>query len=536
MLGAAMAGLILVLATSPLAAQGKPPAPPADNDRNKPAIPLCDACKKLAVVDQVGACTDCDEPTASTVFKLCNTCAMKKGACKSCLKELKPKNVPAKPPVKPGKQQKKDAKVESAIAAGLKWLAAHQSPEGNWDSDSFAKQCKDTICEGPGFGEYDAGVTGLAVLAFLGAGVTHNSGDASPYTETVKKGLEWLIRNQDKDGCVGTRACGKFMYNHSICTWALVEAYGLTNDESLAAPANKAVDFLLAAQNPYKAWRYQVRPGDNDSSVTAWAVYALASATNAGLDVDQEGFEGALAWLDEVTDDAYYKVGYTAKGSGKVVVPNKNDTWAHHEALTAAGMACRMLIKNDKATEQVKGGAELLMQDLPAWDNNKADDKKVDFYYWFHGTHALNLYDSPDGKFSKGWVEALKGALIPNQKTDKDGCAEGSWDTNDTDRWGFEGGRVYGTALNTITLEIVSGRAEVTAQPPRELTPEEKNKAHELVKKLGDDDFETRENAAKELIGMGRPVADIVRKAKGSKDPEVRMRVEQILRKLGYRE
>jgi hypothetical protein len=181
---------------------------------------------------------------------------------------------------------------------------------------------------------------------------------------------------------------------------------------------------------------------------------ALKSADISGLEMGKAGYEGAKAWLDEVTDDTYYKVGYTAKGSGKVVVPNKNDTWGHHEALTAVGMMCRIFIDKDKTDPRLKGGAELLLQDLPSWDNSKADDKKVDFYYWYYASLALFQYDGPDGKFWKGWNEAMKTALVPNQKTKKDKCADGSWDSNEVDRWGFEGGRVYSTAINTLTLEI----------------------------------------------------------------------------------
>ena len=43
--------------------------------------------------------------------------------------------------------------------------------------------------------------------------------------------------------------------------------------------------------------------------------------------------------------------------------------------------------------------------------------------------------------------------VVPNQKTGKDGCRNGSWDP-DQERWGADGGRVYATAINALTLEI----------------------------------------------------------------------------------
>ncbi|MDQ7780995.1 MAG: hypothetical protein RDV41_14970, partial [Planctomycetota bacterium] len=47
---------------------------------------------------------------------------------------------------------------------------------------------------------------------------------------------------------------------------------------------------------------------------------------------------------------------------------------------------------------------------------------------------------------------AMLKAVSQNQKKKADKCAEGSWDADD--RWGYEGGRVYGTAINTLTLEV----------------------------------------------------------------------------------
>jgi len=44
-------------------------------------------------------------------------------------------------------------------------------------------------------------------------------------------------------------------------------------------------------------------------------------------------------------------------------------------------------------------------------------------------------------------------AILPVQHGRKDGCAEGSWDTTKVDRWA-QGGRVYATAINVMTLEV----------------------------------------------------------------------------------
>src|SRR5262249_6806383 len=188
---------------------------------------------------------------------------------------------------------------------------------------------------GEGDSSYDAGVTGLSILAFLGAGFSPLSKDEFPdpcdpnrtlrFGETVKRGLQWMIANQDPEGCVGGRGT-KFMYNHAVAALALSEAYGMTASAVVRDPAQKAIDFLIAAQNPGKAWRYTVKPGDNDSSVSGWAVMALKSAELSELPFPRQAYEGALNWFTEATckDEGYYRVGYNKACTGKVYVPGHN--------------------------------------------------------------------------------------------------------------------------------------------------------------------------------------------------------------------
>ncbi|MBI2921149.1 MAG: hypothetical protein HYY18_08705 [Planctomycetes bacterium] len=109
--------------------------------------------------------------------------------------------------------------------------------------------------------------------------------------------------------------------------------------------------------------------------------------------------------------------------------------------------APRLHINRNRREMAVEGGAKLLVADLP---QNRG--KRVDYYSWYHGTQALFQWDAPAGKYWKGWNEAMKKAVLSSQRSEDGGCAEGSWDV-DVDRWAFEGGRVYATAINVLTLE-----------------------------------------------------------------------------------
>ncbi len=140
---------------------------------------------------------------------------------------------------------------EAAVARALKWLAGHQNDDGSWSLHAFdrAGSCHGQ-CTMTG-NESDTAGTALALLPFLGAGQTHLQGE---YTETVARGLRWLVEAQSYEGDLRGRGFGR-MYAHGQATIALCEAYALTQDKQLAQPAQKAVDFIVRAQHRRGGWR-----------------------------------------------------------------------------------------------------------------------------------------------------------------------------------------------------------------------------------------------------------------------------------------
>jgi hypothetical protein len=353
---------------------------------------------------------------------------------------------------------------EDAVRAALLWLAHHQGPDGGWGTETFVNQCTGGRCSGTGDSAYDTGVTGLAVLAFLGAGYIPMSKDEYPdpidprrtlhFGDTVKRGLQWLIARQDPEGCVGERGT-KYMYNHSVAALALSEAYGMTVMQTLREPAQKSIDFLIAAQNPGKGWRYSAKCGDTDTSVTGWAVMALKSAELSELTFPKTAYDAAITWLNEATEpNGYYPVGYNARSTGKVFVPGKNEQFEHHASMSAVSVMSRIFIRKNKKDPALTA-VTLLTADLPEWKQNK-----IDFYYWYYASLALFQYDGPEGPIWRKWNEPMKNAIVPHQKGRADGCRNGSWDP-EQERWGFEGGRVYAAAINALTLEVYYRYANV---------------------------------------------------------------------------
>jgi len=318
---------------------------------------------------------------------------------------------------------------------------------------SVLAHAEGSTCADPGEGQNDVGMTGLSMLAFLGDGNTTREG---PYKEQVAKAIKWMKDQQDGDlGLYGEKVGHSFMYNHSIATLAMCEAYYFSRSPLLRRSAQDAINFLSRARNPYGAWRYASPPaGDNDTSVTGWCVFAMASAQEGGLTIDPDGFVGAAQWIDDVTDPATGRTGYDTIGSASSRVGGLNDQYPTDkgEAMTAVAIVARVCMDQDMAKNPlVDKGAELLKQHPPEWDSNGLGN---DMYYWYYGSYAMFQLGGPRWD---AWNEAAKKALLDNQR--HDGDMKGSWDPKDA--WGHSGGRVYTTALGALCLEVYFRYARV---------------------------------------------------------------------------
>jgi hypothetical protein len=385
------------------------------------------------------------------------------------------------------------AMTERAVFLGLQWLVRHQSPDGSWSAASLRKCClpdHPCVSEGEALSdEADVGLTGLALLAFLGAGHSNQSEAiliddvrAKRYrlSDVVRNGLQWLVKRQQPDGSFsGDRV---FLYNEALAALALSEAYGLTLQRYWKEPAQKAVDFLVAAQKPSPigdglwGWRYSPRGFfeaqkdrytdpqsyqrdlcEADTSVTGWVVMALKSAELSGLDVPGSSLQGALDFATWATQGSSGLVGYLGPDGAGLPISGPGDNYAYHVAtMSALGICIRAFIEHDLNDPFFDQGAKKIIEDLPQVSKDKLS---VDYYYWYYATLALNQLDGPDsprrtGRYWDPWNKAMTEAVLGLQdKTDK-ACSKGGWIVGD--RWTIGGGvgPVYSTAINVLTLEV----------------------------------------------------------------------------------
>ncbi len=119
---------------------------------------------------------------------------------------------------------------EQAVDAALQWLAAHQRPNGSWSFNLELDPCSGSCANSKQSGETptpSTGATGLALLAFLGAGHTHQ-GDG-PYRESMRRGIYYL-RDIAAESEAGYEWQQGSMYGHGIALMALGEALSMTTE------------------------------------------------------------------------------------------------------------------------------------------------------------------------------------------------------------------------------------------------------------------------------------------------------------------
>jgi hypothetical protein len=314
---------------------------------------------------------------------------------------------------------------ESAVDRALEWIVQHQFSDGGWSFDHRQKACKGH-CDHPGtLVQARVAATSLALLPLLGAGHTHKQGK---YKKAVQGGLAFLGHNMRPTADGGDLQAGGMMYSHGLATIALCEAYAMTKDRQLGGPAQAALNFITAAQDPQGGgWRYS--PGmAGDTSVFGWQLMALKSGRLGYLNVPQRTIEGATHFLNSVQRDAGAQYGYTVG----------QDRGEADHATTAIGLLSRMLLGWKRDDDALARGVALLDRWGPS---------NTDLYYDYYATQVLRHYE---GDAWQRWNAKLRDRLVETQA--RRGHETGSWymaeAANDV------GGRLYCTALCTMILEV----------------------------------------------------------------------------------
>lgn len=340
---------------------------------------------------------------------------------------------------------------ERAVEASLAWLVRHQHADGHWDADGFSVHCPaGKRCRDPGgrglHGDVgrsarerraglhaDSGITALSLLAFLGAGYTHEEGR---HASRVARAIEWLIAQQQTNGFLGGRATRYARhYCHAMASYALAEALGMQNDKTQNPRLRKAVErgvaYILSQQNLNDGgWRY-IKDQRSDMSMFGWQLMALKSAEIAGLNVPASSKKLMIKFLNDRSQGRFKGL-----ASYRVVEPPLPVS----PAMTAEALFSKQMLGIRRDHPSSGEAVGFLSERLPRLS-------QTNLYYWYYGTLAMYQFG---GEPWERWNGALRNLLVSTQQTG--GHAAGSWDPRGP--WGPHGGRVYATAVSALCLEV----------------------------------------------------------------------------------
>lgn len=321
---------------------------------------------------------------------------------------------------------------EASVALGLQWLANHQLNNGSWSYDHTGGSCQGR-CAHPGhLSNCTTGATGMALLCFLSAGHTEDAGEYKP---VVRRGLKYLksqMRNSRRNSgdLRGRVIRNEGLYAHGIATLALCEAHSMAANKKMRQSAQKAINFIVQAQDPRGGgWRYQPRqPGD--TSVVGWQVMALHSGFIGELEIPRSTLDKAWQFLDSVQSEDGVTYGYMGRGRNS-------------PTLSAVGLLCRMYLGQNRGWDTthpavIEGAARI----------GELGPSRDDMYYNYYATQFMYQVG---GEHWRLWNNIMRDQLVDEQE--KSGHAAGSWRPTCPHGRG-PGGRLYMTAMCVLTLEV----------------------------------------------------------------------------------
>jgi hypothetical protein len=379
------------------------------------------------------------------------------------------------------------AEQRKAIDKGLEFLAKLQAADGHWEARGGKKQ---------------TAMTALAGMALFMDGNTPQQGR---YKDNVRKAVEWLLEQSQKDGMIGDAKVDKGDYmdghGHAMLFLASVcarEEKGALR-KKLEGVLKAAVEFTGKAQTKNGGWSFvsasEVNDFDAGSSAAA-QIQGLQACLLAGIDETKPLLAKALKYLADCTTPRGGVIFSLAQaGTAK--------NGSERPALTAAALACG-LCTGLQDPDLVKKWLSYCQFSIPAGGAGRMGEDEATQFYFAQAIHALgetgHVRLFPKSSPSEGltWSKYKKvSSPLAGQG------ADGNWN-------GGVQGPVLATATSLIILQL-----ETTSLPIFQRPIPKKDEVPTLVRLLGERAPAVRRDAAEDLGSLGTIRADDTKESVG---------------------
>lgn len=305
---------------------------------------------------------------------------------------------------------------DDPLPAAAAWLCETQEADGSWSTARWG-----------GRPQFEVALTGLSLMALLQEEDRTDAGQAA-----VDRAVGYLVSQQDDAGRIGP-AFDAELYNQGIATLALVRAYQARRTEALRKVLDKSLVRMESLQNPDGGWGYQnTMDKESNMSMTLWQVEALRLAGKAGWESGRERAARGLRWMTRMVS-RNGSFGYRQPGD----VEGKSQTLTAMGAMSLADGGEGFLLSPEVSRAVREQVARV------------ADGMEPDMDYYRRYFLAATLKKMGEEPAAVRRLTDLRKQLVARQVGD--GVYRGSWPADD--QWGSAGGRVYATAMASLSLQ-----------------------------------------------------------------------------------
>jgi hypothetical protein len=302
-------------------------------------------------------------------------------------------------------------------------------------------------------GQYPSAMTGLGGMVLLMEGSTLREGK---YSEKIRRAVDWLMERSQRNGLLANPnnalEAGRYMYGHGFALLFLSQVYGEEEDNDrrrrLEDILTRAVDFTGKAQSTRGGWYYTSAADGHDmdeGSVTVTQMQALRAAKNAGIVVPKSVIDKAMDYLKKSTTDSGGVIYSLAHARGGAMGGGQ-------PALTAAAISCGFSA-GEYNSPLAKKWFKFCQAHIPIAAGNRFGHDEYTHYYY-----AQAMYILGDEGFAKLFPESREGDRLAWSKYRsamfdhlvRTQSADGSWN-------GGYIGQIFATTAYLTILQLDNG-------------------------------------------------------------------------------
>jgi prenyltransferase beta subunit len=348
------------------------------------------------------------------------------------------------------------AAVAAAALAGAPAARAEELPAKYRDAaqrglEWLAKQQnKDGHWEASG-GQFFTAMTGLAGVTLLMEGSTIREGK---YKDNVRRAADWLLARVQKNGLIGDPNANNqglgYLYGHGFSILFLSQVYGEEEDvdrrKQLEDVLTRAVQYTVRAQTSRGGWGYVSALEGNDfdeGSVSVTQVQALRAARNAGISVPKEAVEKVQEYLRKCTTP-----------NGGLIYSLANGGGPERPTITCAAIAS-MFSTGEYNSPLAKQWLKFVQPQIPI---NSVGADQFGHSEYTHYYYAQVIYVLGEDGYDKMYPKAKDGERLTWSKYRKEMFEFLANKQNKDGSWtGTPIGQVYTTCCYLTILQLDNG-------------------------------------------------------------------------------